>query len=164
MEAERRELRHRRDDIAHLLAEGLLTAASARPQLAALAERLELLNSSRTALPVHEDLLARPTETWRLLTQPQRRTIVRILFESITLLHVGPGDGPRADPKRIAVQCASTGGDETPITSVGPATHAGNCRKKGGAALRCPRRRCTEEHASHRYQESTGIPILWKRL
>jgi hypothetical protein len=106
LEEERQTLRQRRDEIAGLLGEGLLTAAAARLQLEALAGRLAGLEAAASPPPVHPDLLRLPEETWWHLTQPQRRAVLRALFEQITLRHVGPAGGPRADPRRIEVQWA----------------------------------------------------------
>jgi DNA invertase Pin-like site-specific DNA recombinase len=111
LETERQILRQRRDAIAELLAEGLLTAAAARPQLTALAERLRQLETSHVAQPVDDTLLARPKETWNELTQPQRRAVLRVLFDDITVSHVGPANGPRADPTRIRLNWTSPPAD-----------------------------------------------------
>ncbi|SDN38465.1 recombinase family protein [Geodermatophilus sp. DSM 45219] len=119
---ERQALRQRRDDIAGLLAEGLLTTAAARPQLAALAERLEELHVACSAPPVDEALLYAPQQTWARMTQPQRRAVLRLLFESITLQHVGPASGPRADPTRISLTWAAqqlTTDEVAPTAAVG---------------------------------------------
>jgi DNA invertase Pin-like site-specific DNA recombinase len=106
LEEERQALRQRRDEIAGLLGEGLLTAAAARPQLTALAERLAELDQQASPPTVDANLVTQPQATWVQLTQPQRRAVLRILFERITLRHVGPTSGPRPDPTRLAVQWA----------------------------------------------------------
>lgn len=103
-EQERQELRQRRDEIATLLAEGLLSAASARPQLTTIAERLSKLEPTAIEVPVNEALLRQPSDTWQRLSQPQRRQVIRTLFAAIQLRHSGPGGGPRANPRRLTLR------------------------------------------------------------
>ena len=107
-ERERSALLARRDEIASLLAEGLLTAASARPQLALLADRIGQLESQKAPGAVDAKLLERPHRTWKFMTQPQRRAILRVLFDEISLAHAGSQRGPRVDPRRLQLQWAKS--------------------------------------------------------
>lgn len=103
VDEERQALRQRRDGITQLLGEGLVQPTAARPQLVAIADRLAELEQ-HTALPaVDDDLLQQPPETWNRLTQPQRRAVLRVLFDKITVRHGGQAGGPRADPTRMSV-------------------------------------------------------------
>lgn len=100
--SEATQLRQRREELADLVADGLLTATAARPRLAALAQRLqelELVADARS--PLTEELLQDPREVWAQWSMPQRREVLRLLGR-VTLRHVGPRNGPRADPTRIS--------------------------------------------------------------
>lgn len=93
------DLRQRREEIAELLAEGLLTAATARPKLEAINERLSELESRIEAWsPLGPDSLQDPVATWEKWSITQRREVVRLLFESISIKHVGSKNGPVANP------------------------------------------------------------------
>lgn len=105
--AEAVELRRRRDEIAGLLADGLLSGSTARPRLEAIAERLAVLDAERRPRRVDESLFTSPRSTWGSWMPPQRREVVRILLASVSLRHVGPGGGPRADPTRIQIAWAT---------------------------------------------------------
>lgn len=105
--AEAGELRRRRDEITGLLADGLLSGSVARPRLEAIVERLAVLDAERRPRRVDEALFTSPRSTWLTWTPPERREVVRILLASITLRHVGPRGGPRADPTRIGIAWAT---------------------------------------------------------
>ncbi len=105
--AEVAELRQRREDLGGLVADGLLTVSDARPKLAIISERLAKIEAARTPAKVDPALLAEPEGVWRSLTMPQRREVLRLLLQSITLRHVGPNGGPRADPTRLSVTWAA---------------------------------------------------------
>lgn len=100
-EAEAAELRARREEIAGLLGEGLLTGSAARPQLETIAERLSALETKHDDRPFSDKDLIDPAAAWASWTMPQRRAVVRLLLERIELHHIGPGGGPKADPTRI---------------------------------------------------------------
>jgi site-specific DNA recombinase len=106
IEAEVRSLHLRRDELADLLADGLLTGAAARPRLAAIAQRLASLEAQRTPRVMTSDGLRHPTQAWTQWSMTQRREALRILFSRVALNHVGPRGGPRADPRRIALDWA----------------------------------------------------------
>ena len=107
IEVEVAELRQRRDEIADLIADGLLSGATARTRLEDVARRLGELEGGWTPPLVSQDLLRAPRATWAAWSQPERRQVVRMLFSEVTLGHVGPATGPRADPGRISVVWAS---------------------------------------------------------
>lgn len=112
---EQQALRQRRDGITQLLGEGLLQSTAARPQLVAIADRLAALEQHIAPAPVNDDLLRQPHETWERLTQPQRRAVLRVLFDEITVRHGSRANGPRADPSRLSVEWAGTPRpDQTP--------------------------------------------------
>lgn len=104
--AEAADLRRRRDEITDLLADGLLSGSTARPRLEAIAERLAVLDAEGRPRRVGESLFTSPRSTWESWTPPQRREVVRILLAGVTLRHVGPAGGPRADPTRIQIAWA----------------------------------------------------------
>ena len=105
--AEVTELRQRREDLSELVADGLLNASNARPKLTAIAERLAALEADRTPVRIDPSLLVAPGQVWESWTMPQRREALRVLFEKITIRHVGPTAGPRADPTRIGITCST---------------------------------------------------------
>ncbi len=99
--AEMAELRQRRDQLAGLVGDGLLTASNARPRLEAIAERLAKLEAETIPAKIDPRVWLQPRQTWQAWTMPQRREALRVLLEKVTLRHVGPGGGPRADPTRV---------------------------------------------------------------
>lgn len=105
--AEAGELRRRRDEIAGLLADGLLSGSAARPRLEAIAERLGSLDAERRPRRTDEALFTSPRATWATWTQPQRREVLRLVLAKISLRHVGPASGPRADPTRMRIEWAT---------------------------------------------------------
>lgn len=106
--AEIADLRQRREDLADLVADGSLPASTARPRLAALLERLQVLEAEQHQVGVDPQLFEDPENVWRRWSLPQRRSALRTLFTQITLRHVGPRGGPRADPTRVGVAWAPT--------------------------------------------------------
>ena len=109
LDLEAAELRDRRDQIAGLIADGLLAGNAARARLEEITQRLQQLEMQRTPPVVSQHLLDAPRETWSAWTQPERRQVIRLLFAEITLAHVGPTNGPRADPRRISATWAAAG-------------------------------------------------------
>ena len=105
-ETEINELRRRRDELAQLLSEGLLTGVEARPRLAKLADRLAELHDSRMPSTLAPAEAMRPEDLWKSWTTPQRREVARLLFARITLQHVGRRNGPRVDPTRVKLEWA----------------------------------------------------------
>jgi DNA invertase Pin-like site-specific DNA recombinase len=101
LDEEASSLRRRRDELAELIGDGLLPATATRPKLAAIADRLAEIESSRTPSPFAEVSLTDARATWTSWTMPQRREVLSILFDKITVRHVGQRHGPRADPTRI---------------------------------------------------------------
>ncbi len=101
--AETATLEGRRNDLVGLIADGLLTAGSAREQLATLAARLAALQALQHDTPFSEADLIDPSAAWADWTMPQRRTALRLMFTKITLRHTDGRNGPRADPMRVDV-------------------------------------------------------------
>jgi len=95
------EHRQRREEIADLLAEGLLSAATARPRLAGIAEALGELESRRSPTLISAEDLVDPAAAWATWTTTQRREVIRILFSRLAIRHVGHKNGPRAVPSRL---------------------------------------------------------------
>jgi hypothetical protein len=92
-QAQAERLRLRRDDLAGLIGEGLLTGAAAREQLQAIADQLQALEGAVDERPfTDEELIDLPT-AWEGWTMPQPRAVLRLLFDKITLRHVGPTNG-----------------------------------------------------------------------
>lgn len=102
-EAEAADLRRRRDDLLDFIAEGLIQADVARPQLRVLGERLAAIERPRGPALLDAAVLRDPQDAWERWSQVQRRALVRLLFERLSLVHVGPASGPKADPTRIKV-------------------------------------------------------------
>jgi len=96
-----RDLRRRRDELADLLTDGLLPAASARPRLQALADAIQELESKRSPVMIEAAAFDRPRETWLRWSQPQRREVLRQLFDQIAVQHVGTRNGPSFRPERL---------------------------------------------------------------
>lgn len=107
-ETEVASLRLRRDELADLVAEGLLTASSTRPRLVAIAERLRHLQADQDPPRMDPRLLEDPEDVWQKWTMPQRREALRVIFKAVTVHHIGPAGGPRADPTRIRVAWADS--------------------------------------------------------
>jgi len=101
IQAEVDSLRARRDDLVGLIADGLLTAASARERLAELAARLNQLEAGLHDQPFQQTELLDLERAWADWSMPQRRAVVQILFSAVTLRHTDGRNGPRADPTRI---------------------------------------------------------------
>jgi len=94
----------RREEIAELMAEGLLTAAGARPQLAKILDRLTFLEAQKTPPVIDPQAFVRPAEVWASWTVSQRREVLRLLFSRIAIRHVGQRNGPRADAGRFVLE------------------------------------------------------------
>jgi site-specific DNA recombinase len=101
----------RREEIVELIADGLLTGAAARPQLDRIVQRLKVLEGARAGTGVQVDDLRDPAAAWEAWTVPQRRDLLRLLFDRITLRHVGSKNGPRADPTRVGFVWAAATND-----------------------------------------------------
>jgi hypothetical protein len=93
----------RREELAQLVADGLLPAAAARPKLTTIKEELLDLEARLTPTTIDPAVLVDPQRVWSSWTMPQRREVVRLLFDQVTIRHVGQRHGPRADPSRLAV-------------------------------------------------------------
>ncbi len=72
LEQEASELRRRREEIAELLADGLLPASTARIKLQEIANRLAEIESSYSAASIAPDALIDPAAAWDSWTVPQR--------------------------------------------------------------------------------------------
>lgn len=103
IETEIDDLYARRDEVADLVAEGLLTAASARPRLTGLVDRLSMLESQRTPRIIDPQAFVEPATVWVTWTAPQKREVLRVLFSRIAIHHVGQRNGPRIDPSRLVL-------------------------------------------------------------
>jgi hypothetical protein len=93
----------RREGLAQLVAGGLLPSAPARPKLTALKDELPDREARLTPTTIDPAVLVDPQRVWSSWTMPQRREVVRLLFDQVTIRHVGQRHGPRADPSRLAV-------------------------------------------------------------
>ena len=107
LEAQAEALRHRREEIAALIADGLLPATVARPKLEDIAHQLASIEAARSPVALPPDALIDPATAWDDWSIPQRRDVLRLLFTDITLTHSGHRQGPRADPTRIHVRWAA---------------------------------------------------------
>jgi len=103
VEAEMNDLHQRREELADLVADGTLPSSTARPRLARIAERIQQLEAEQAPHAVDPQMFVDPRAVWSAWTMPQRRELLRLLFESITVKHVGQKGGPRADPTRVEV-------------------------------------------------------------
>lgn len=106
LDAEAADLRRRRDELMDLVADGLLPGPSARSRLTEIARRLQEIDSQQAPAAVSKQMLEAPDDTWTTWSPPQRRELLRLLFSSITVAHVGNRGGPVADPTRINLQWA----------------------------------------------------------
>lgn len=102
-------LRLRRDEIADLVADGLLPLATARPRLADIAARLVDLEGRQSPGLLGARELADPATAWVDWTVPQRREVLRLLFDSICLAHGTYNNGPRVDLSRLRLSWRSDG-------------------------------------------------------
>ena len=105
MQAEADELRSRRDGLAALLADGLLSPAAVREQAAKLGGRISALERSIAGALGDSDLAViadapDPREVWSNLGVRQRRAIVRELMEVRIL---AAGKGTRFDPDTVKI-------------------------------------------------------------
>ncbi len=107
LDAEAQELRQRREELANLVAEGLVPGAVARPKLEDIADRLSKLEGQRTPAALPADALIDPHAAWQGWTMPQRREVLQLLLSSITLRHARPNQGPRADLTRLHLDWAT---------------------------------------------------------
>lgn len=103
VEIEIKDLFERRDEIADLVADGLLPASTARPRLAGILDRLAALETQRTPRIVDPRVFVEPAVVWRAWSTTQRREVLRLLFSRIAIRHVGQRNGPRADPSRFVL-------------------------------------------------------------
>jgi len=103
IEAEIDDLYARRDEIADLVAEGLLTGTIARPRLAGILDRLSILEVQRTPRVIDPKAFVQPASVWAVWSATQKRDVLRVLFSRIAVHHVGQRNGPRADPSRFVL-------------------------------------------------------------
>jgi hypothetical protein len=96
----------RRDGLADLVADGLLTSAAARPRLTDIKDQLAKLEARLSPAVLDPRIFADPLAVWTSWTTPQRREALRLLFAKISIRHVGQRNGPRADPTRLVVEWA----------------------------------------------------------
>jgi site-specific DNA recombinase len=106
LDAEAQNLRQRREELANLVAEGLVPGSVARPKLEDIASRLSKLEGQRNPAALPADALVDPRSAWESWTMPQRREVLQLLFDSITLRHAQPNQGPRADLTRLQLDWA----------------------------------------------------------
>ena len=93
----------RREELADLVAGGLLPASVARPRLEKINVRLAEIEALRGPGPVTAEELADPGEAWRAWTIVQRRAVLRVLLEHVTVRHGTVHNGPRADLSRVSI-------------------------------------------------------------
>jgi site-specific DNA recombinase len=106
-EAQAREIHDRREQLAALVAEGLIGAIAVRQQLEILKDRLTRLEAARSPYLIPASAFHDPTASWNSWTMPQRREIVRLLFHRLALRPAGVKHGPKADARRITVAWAA---------------------------------------------------------
>jgi len=106
LEREIEELRQRREELAELVAEGLLTASEVRPRLSALAERLGALEGDRSTAAIDPRAFVQPGAVWQAWTVTQRREVLRLLFDRLGVRHVGHRSGSRFNPERLKLEWA----------------------------------------------------------
>ncbi len=106
IDTEIQELRQRREELADLVAEGLLTASAVRPRLSALAERLGALEAARSPTSIDPEAFVRPGAAWEAWTMTQRREVLRLLFAGLAVRHVGHRNGSRFNPERLQLEWA----------------------------------------------------------
>lgn len=111
------ELRQRREEIADLLTDGLLSGADARPRLRGISERLAELETSRSPTQILAAELADPEGAWLGWTVTQRREVLRVLFSSLSVKHVGNKNGPTTQPSRLILGWADDDGAGSLITA-----------------------------------------------
>ncbi len=92
--------------IASLLAEGLLGGTAAREHLTSISRRLKDVEAVTDDQPFKEGDFLDLAAAWERGSMPQRRAVLRLLFSSMELRHVGPRGGPRANPARILLTWA----------------------------------------------------------
>jgi len=103
-EMEIEDLRERREEIADLVADGLLSATVARPRLARLSERLAAAEGTRSPALIDPDAFLEPAKAWGRWSTVQRRDVLRLLFRRIAIRHVGFTNGSRAKPERFVIE------------------------------------------------------------
>jgi hypothetical protein len=106
LRAQADELRRRRDGLAELLGEGLLTPESVRGQAKKLGERLAVVErdiAAATGLsPVAEIVAADDVEVaWNGLTLDRKREVIATLC-TVTVLPAGKG--ARFDPEQVRIK------------------------------------------------------------
>lgn len=103
------ELRRRREEIIGLIGDGVISRYEARPQLESLAESLQRLEVPRLPAPsiLSETDLVDPAKAWSDWTVVQRREVLRVLFDSIAIKHIGFTGGPRMSPARFVIEWAT---------------------------------------------------------
>jgi site-specific DNA recombinase len=108
IEVEIKDLFGRREQIADLVADGLLTASSARPRLSKILERLAILEAQRGPRTIDPQAFVNPASVWEAWSIVQRRDVLRLLFSRIGIRHVGQRNGPRANPARFVLDWQQT--------------------------------------------------------
>jgi site-specific DNA recombinase len=103
-ETEIEELHRRREEIADMVADGLLSAPVARSRLVRLSERIAAAERNRGPAMIDPDAFVAPAEAWARWTAVQRRDVLRILFAKIAIRHVGFKNGSRAKAERFVVE------------------------------------------------------------
>jgi hypothetical protein len=94
-------LRRRREEIADLVADGLLPVSVARSRLDDLAHKLTALEPDYSSSPLKHDDLTDPAAAWQRWTITQRREVIRLLFADLRLAHCTKNIGPRVDIRRL---------------------------------------------------------------
>jgi site-specific DNA recombinase len=103
VESQINDLFERREEIADLVAEGLLSASTARPRLAGILDRLAALESQRAPRAFDPQVFVDPAAVWGAWSVTQKREVLRLLFARVAIRHVGQRNGPRADPSRFVL-------------------------------------------------------------
>lgn len=69
--------------------------------LEGIASTLGRYEAERAPSPIGLQALIDPEEAWETLTMPQRREVVRLLFERVEVEHKKATQGPRVDLSRV---------------------------------------------------------------
>jgi site-specific DNA recombinase len=106
LNAEKRKLNGKRDDLARLLGEDVLTEAGVRAERKRIDARLAAIGAQLTASsqadPLPEFRLGKPAaEVWQSLTLPRRRAVVKVLM-AVTILPAAR-KGNRFDPDSLGI-------------------------------------------------------------
>lgn len=102
------DLRTRREELASLVADGLMPASVARPRLEEISAKLTRIETMSNQLVIPPSALVNPKSAWDSWTITEKRDVVRLLFSEITLTHSVKAIGPRVDLNRLTFKWATS--------------------------------------------------------